>query len=332
MNKEISIYKRVLHNLTVSQNVQVLHAINEGIRPHAAKISGICPIYETFDIEFSNLDDFFKKNAKAFETEEIVILDDKRDFTVRAVIAKVQYHYDFALADEEREEIRRLLYVVEKYRNVAKKEYESETALLRSLVNELQQTPDLLNRFGIADLVLSLKRENEEFEALYNVRTQNVHDRQLKGNTAKYRTAANRAFDNLCKVITGLTLMPVNEDEKTAVESIVDLINGQIQQATVVYNRHAGVVAGKTKDDENADVDENNRCIYSWSQELEKKFMFMRWIIEYKPQVHINKYDSTECTGCKLHLPIWKTDIAELYSKVDFLFLPQNGTELIEYA
>ncbi|MDR1594386.1 MAG: DUF6261 family protein [Prevotellaceae bacterium] len=258
MNKEILTYKRVLHNLTVSQNVQVLRAVNEGIRPHTAMLPGIQPVFETFGVELSSLDNFLKKNAKAFETEEIVILDDKRDFTVRAVIAKVQYHYDFALTDKEREEARRLLYVVEKYRDVAKKEYESETALLRSLANELQQTPDLLDRFGITDLVAKLKQENEEFEALYNVRAQNVHDKQLKGNTAKYRTAANKTFDNLCKVVTGLTLMPLSEEEKTAVENIIDLINGQIQQATLVYNRHAGVVAGKKKDDENADVVKNN--------------------------------------------------------------------------
>jgi hypothetical protein len=43
--------------------------------------------------------------------------------------------------------------------------------------------------------------------------------------------------------------MPISDAEKTAVENIIDLINGQIQQATLVYNRHAGVVAGKKKDE-----------------------------------------------------------------------------------
>jgi hypothetical protein len=45
--------------------------------------------------------------------------------------------------------------------------------------------------------------------------------------------------------------MPVSEDEKNAVESIIDIINGQIRQATVVYNRHAGVVAGKRPEKRN---------------------------------------------------------------------------------
>jgi hypothetical protein len=258
MNKEILTYRRMLHNLTASQNVQVLRAINEGIRPHAANVPGIRPVYETFDIESSSFDDFFKNNAKAFETEEIAYLDNKRDFTVRSVVNKVQYHYDFAQNGAEREDARRLVYVVEKYGDAAKKEYEAETALLRSLVNELQQAPDLLGRFGIADLVVRLKMENEEFETLYNARAQNVHDRQLKGNTAKFRAAANKAFDNLCKVVTGLTFMPLNGNETVAVENIINVINGQIRQAAVVYSRHAGVVAGKKKDSENAGVEENN--------------------------------------------------------------------------
>ncbi|MDR1340332.1 MAG: DUF6261 family protein [Prevotellaceae bacterium] len=258
MNREILIYKGVFQRLTVSQNLQILHAIHKEAQPYVMRAPGVQPVFETFGTELSNLDSFFKKNSKAFETEEIVKKDAARDFTVRATLAKVQYHYDFAMTGVEKEEARRLVFIVEKYKDAAKKEYESETAHLRSMVNELLQAPDLLERFGIAGLVARLKQENEEFEILYNARAQTVHDKQLKGNTSKYRTAANSAFDNLCKVVTGLQLMPVSEDEKTAVESIVDIINGQIRQATAVYNRHAGVLAGKKtgKDGEIPEIDE----------------------------------------------------------------------------
>jgi hypothetical protein len=258
MDKEIFIYKRVLQRLTVSQNVQILHAIHVDIRSLAVKVSGLQPVFDTFGVGLSNFDDFFKKNPKAFETEEIAKKDAARDFTVRALIAKVRYHYDFAPTDGEKEEARRLAYIVEKYKNAAKMEYESETTHLRSLANELQQTPDLLEHFGITDLVAKLKRENEDFEALYNVRVQAVHDKHIEGNTAKYRTAANKAFDNLCNVITGLSLMPVSDEEKTTVENIIDIINGHIQQATVVYNRHAGIVAGKKKETAGTDGEEND--------------------------------------------------------------------------
>jgi hypothetical protein len=256
--KEILNYKRVLQRLTVSQNLQILRAIRENVQSHVANVSGIYLVFETFGAELSNFENFFKQNPKAFETEEVVKKDAARDFTVRAVNAKIQYHYDFALTDEEKEAARRLVFIVDKYKDVAKMEYESETANLRSLVNELHQIPDLLNRFDIAGLVAKLKQENEEFEVLYNARAQTVHDKKLKGVAAKYRTTANKAFDNLCKVVTGLTLMPISEAEKTAIENIIDVINGQIQQATIVYNRHVGVVAGRKKEDVDENVDEEN--------------------------------------------------------------------------
>jgi hypothetical protein len=245
MSKEILIYKRVFSKLAVSQNVQVLHAIHKGIQPYVSDVPSIRPVFETFGSELSILDNFVKKNFKAFETEEIAKKDDERDFTVRSIIAKANYHYDFAQTDEERETARRLVYIVEKYKNVAKKEYEAETTLLRSLTDELQQIPDLLRRFGITDLVVRLQRENDEFEALYNARAQAMHDKQLKGTATKHRTTVNKSFDNLCKVITGLQLMPISEYEKNAVESIIDIINSQIQQATVVYNRHVGIFVHK---------------------------------------------------------------------------------------
>jgi hypothetical protein len=251
MNKEILIYKRVLNKLTVLQNVQVLYSIRKKIQYYVPGIPEIQPAFETFSSDLSILDDFVKKNPKAIETEKIAQKDDERDFTVRAIIAKVQYHYDFAQSDEESEDACRLFYIVEKYKNVAKKEYEAETTLLRNLIDELQQVPDLLNRFCITKLVVKLQRENKEFEALYNARAQTVHDEQLRGNATKYRTTVNKAFDNLCKVITGLQFMPVCKQKKTAIENIIDIINSQIQQATVVYNRHVGVLtAGKKKDEE----------------------------------------------------------------------------------
>jgi predicted RND superfamily exporter protein len=258
MSKEILTYKRVLTLLNVSQNVQTLYAIYKDIQPYVFKAPSIQPVFETFGTELLVLDDYIKKTFKLYETEELVKLDAKRDFTVRSVIAKVQYHYDYAQTDEEKENAHRLVYVVEKYKDVAQKEYESETTLLRRLINELQQTPDLLNIFSLTGLIVKLKQENDEFETLYNARAQIAHDKQSKGNATKYRTIVNKAFDNLCKVVTGLSLMPLNEEEKTAVEKIIDVINGQIQQATMVYNRHAGVIAAKKNDEKDGKIPESD--------------------------------------------------------------------------
>jgi hypothetical protein len=256
MDKKIFVYKRVLYNLTVSQNLQTLHSIRKDVQPYVINIPALQPVFEVFGNDLSVLDNFFKKNPKAYETEDIVKKDAERDFSVRAVIAKVEYHNDFATTEDEKEDARRLLYIVEKYKGADRKDYESETALLRNMVKELQQIPDLLDRFGITNQVAKLKQENEDFETLYNARAQTVHDKQLKGTATKHRTEANKAFDNLCKTVTGLSFVPLSNEEKTALENIIDVINAHIQQATVIYNRHAGVIAAK-KNEENK-TEENN--------------------------------------------------------------------------
>ncbi|MDR2286857.1 MAG: hypothetical protein LBE04_05215, partial [Prevotellaceae bacterium] len=84
MDKEISVYKRVLQHLTVSQNVRILHAIHKNIQPYAVKVSNIQPVFETFGLKFLSFGDFLKKDAKTFETEEIVNPVKRRRKTVIA--------------------------------------------------------------------------------------------------------------------------------------------------------------------------------------------------------------------------------------------------------
>jgi hypothetical protein len=250
MDKKISNHKKILHDILVAQNVQTLHNINAEIQPHVLAVGNIQPVYTIFNTDVVALDEFVKNNPKAFETDDLIKKDKKRDSKVRAIIAKAQYHYDFAQTEEEKEVARQLLYIVGKYKGVERKSYESETAYLRRMVTELQEVPDLLKRFDVTDLVDGLKQENEEFEALYNARTQILHSKQIKGNATKYRTKANKSFDDLCNVITASMLMPISEAEKAALEAIVDIINAHLQQATITHSRHAGVVASKKKKEE----------------------------------------------------------------------------------
>ncbi|MDR2423909.1 MAG: DUF6261 family protein [Prevotellaceae bacterium] len=249
MKKEILNSKRILFRISVAQNVQMLFAVYTDTKPLAANVPQLQLVFGGFENELLAFDSFFKQSNKAFETPEIVRLDARRDFTARAVIAKVDYSYDFALSDDEREEARRLLYVVEKYRKVALMEYEAETANLRSMTAELQQMPALLNTFGLTDLTSRLKQENEDFEALYNSRAHTVNDKRQQGNTQKYRTAANLAFDNFVKALESLQLMPVSAAELAAAEQIIDIVNGHIRQATIVYNRHIGAVSARKQND-----------------------------------------------------------------------------------
>ena len=245
MKKNILHYKRVLHYLMAAQNAETLFSIHTDVKSLVVNVPQLQIVFGGFERELLAFDSFFKQNSNAFETEEIVQKDARRDFTLRATIVKVDYCYDFAFSDEEREEARRLRYIVEKYRNAAKLEYKAETASIRSLVNELEQAPELLNKFDLTALIARLKQENEDFETLYNSRAQTIYDKRQKGNIKKYRTEANGAFDDFCTVLQSSQLTPLSEAERTAVESIIDIVNGHIRQATIVYNRHIGILSAR---------------------------------------------------------------------------------------
>jgi hypothetical protein len=45
MSKEILIYKGVFQRLTVSQNLQILHAIHKDVQTYAMRASNIQPVF-----------------------------------------------------------------------------------------------------------------------------------------------------------------------------------------------------------------------------------------------------------------------------------------------
>jgi hypothetical protein len=65
MNREILIYKGVFQRLTVSQNLQILHAIHKKVQPYVMRAPGVQPVFETFGTELSNLDGFFQEKIKS---------------------------------------------------------------------------------------------------------------------------------------------------------------------------------------------------------------------------------------------------------------------------
>jgi hypothetical protein len=245
MSLKIDGYKSLLTRTTVAQNVQFHKEAAKGIAPFAVKINGIATAFDTYQEDTNNLDNEFDTQTKSIETSELVLLDSKRDNTTLQIIERIDYHAKFPENDREADAARKLQFITDTYRDAPRKNYQAETSYLRNMVADLNQHADSLALFGLTSLVNRLERENNDFEALYLTRTGKKETKRGRGTLTELASKANASFDVVCQIVNGLSLMSLDTDTKAVINEVIGFVNGQIHQYTVVYHRHAGVIAKK---------------------------------------------------------------------------------------
>ncbi|MDR1879272.1 MAG: DUF6261 family protein [Bacteroidales bacterium] len=250
MNTKIDGYKSLLAHITVAQNVQFHKDVAGQIEPLAIKVSGLASSFEAYKTDSAVLDAELDRRNKSIETDELVAKDNRRDATTMEIISRTDYHFKFPQNDAEKEAARILKFIADKYKDAPHKDYQAETSYVRNMVAELRKNADSLELFGLTSLTDRLDKENTEFETLYLTRTTAKEAKRERGTLTELSAKTNNSFDILCQIINGLSLMPFDIDTQANLEKIVSIINGQIHQYTVAYNRHAGVVASKKKGEE----------------------------------------------------------------------------------
>jgi hypothetical protein len=252
MSTKIDGYKSLLTHITIAQNVQFHRDATGQIDPFAQQVSGIVPAFETYKSDANALDAEFDRKSKSVETEELALKDDYRDATTVQLITSIDFHSKYPQNDGEKEAANVLQFIADGYRDAPRKNYQAETSYLRNMVAELRKNEAALTLFGLTPLVNRLDKENTEFETLHNVRANAKEARRESGTLKNLSDKANKSFDVLCQIANGMLLMPFDDATKSALEQIASLLNAQINQYAVNYRRHAGVVSGKKKGDENA--------------------------------------------------------------------------------
>jgi DNA primase large subunit len=92
--------------------------------------------------------------------------------------------------------------------------------------------------------------KNTAFETLYSARANAKEARRESGTLRKLSEKANKSFDVLCQITNGMLLMPLDDATKSVLEQIASLLNAQIYQYGVNYQRHVRIVDRKKKEDE----------------------------------------------------------------------------------
>jgi hypothetical protein len=250
MNTKIDGYKSLLAHITVAQNVQFHKYLADQIEPLVIKVSGLAPSFETYKTDSAVLDAEFDWKNKSIETDELVAKDNKRDATTVQLISRINYHFKFPQDENESEAARVLKFIADAYKNAPKENYTAETSYLRDLIVELRKNTASLNLFGLTALVNRLEKENNDFEQLHISRTNAKEARRERGTLTALAAKANDSFGVLSQIVNGLSLMPLDADAKVVLEEIIGIINGEIHQYAVAYNRHAGTIASKKKGNE----------------------------------------------------------------------------------
>jgi hypothetical protein len=250
MATKIDGYKTLLTRITVAQNVQLHKDVTEQIEPLTGNVSGLLPSYTEYKANFISLDTEFNRKNKSIETDELAGKDDRRDATTVQLTVRVDYHFKFPQNDGEKEAARVLKFITDTYHDAPHKNYQAETSYLRNMIAELRKNESRLNLFGLTSLVNRLDKENTAFETLYNTRTNAKETKRERGTLTELAAKTNESFDVMCQIINGMLLMPFDGAVTSALEQIVSLLNAQIRQYTVVYNRRAGM-SGKKKAEEN---------------------------------------------------------------------------------
>jgi hypothetical protein len=245
MSLKIDGYKSLLTRITIAQNVQFHKEAATGIAPFTVNINGIAIAFNTYKEDTEILDNEFDTKTKSIETNELAILDNKRDNTTIQIIDRIDYHAKFPENNEEADAALKLKFIADIYGDAPSKSYQSETSYLRSMIEDLNQHTDSLALFGLTSLVGKLARENNEFEKIYLARTSNKEAKRERGTLKELAAKANASFDVICQIVNGLSLMTLDTDTKAAIDGIVSFINGQLHQYDFVYRHYAGVLAKK---------------------------------------------------------------------------------------
>ncbi|SUX47152.1 DUF6261 family protein [Chryseobacterium indoltheticum] len=186
-----------------------------------------------FTSKISEVEALYKKAMASEATQEILMLDERRDDAITGIgyfLQSQTYHYE----TEKQQKAQLLLNNMALYgSSIARQNYQSETATLNNLLRDWENKPELMdaiNSFSLSSWVAEMKTANEEFNAKYLSRTQEYGDANPETIKTK-REEINTAYYQLRDRIDALHLLV--ETPPSPYEKLINQLNALTDQ----YNK-----------------------------------------------------------------------------------------------
>jgi hypothetical protein len=229
----LKLKSRRLHN---EEHFQFHTEFKELVVQKTTATLGIETQYPGYALSFANETEaiaFIRKNSNS---DEIVVADDKRDFTFRGVDNTVKAcgnHFDLLT----RQAAARIEVVFDHYGNLTVKPYDEETAAINNLISELNDNHAAdVTTLGIGGWLNELKANNEAFDALMKGRySKEAVKTQLR--MKQVRLEVDAAYKQITNRINALIIV----NGETAYKGFVDEMNQRILK----YNNNVLIRLGR---------------------------------------------------------------------------------------
>lgn len=201
-----------------------------------------------FTTKITELEALYKKALASEKTQEILVLDERRDSAVTGInyfLLSQTYHYEA----DKRQKAQTLLNSMALYGSgIARLNYQAETATLNNLLRDWENKPDLtmaLADFDLSGWVAELKNANDQFNAKYLSRTQEYGDASPETIKLK-REETNAVYYALRDRIDALHLLV--ETPPSPYTTVINQLNALTDQYNVLLVNRKETVGTEKSD------------------------------------------------------------------------------------
>ncbi|GAA4162005.1 hypothetical protein GCM10022217_28650 [Chryseobacterium ginsenosidimutans] len=222
---------RLLRNAEYLQYVKDFTGIIDLNNPESL---GIDVKLSAFNTKISELEALYKKALASEKTQELLVLDERRDNAINGIfyfLLSQSYHYEA----DKKQKAQLLLDNIALYGSgIARLNYQAETATLNNLLRDWENKPELadaITAFDLSAWIAELKSTNELFNTKYLSRTQEYGDANPETIKTK-REEINAAYYALRDRIDALHLLV--ETPPSPYQTVINQLNALTDQYNVL--------------------------------------------------------------------------------------------------
>lgn len=201
----------------------------------------------TFNTKISELENLYKKALANDKTQDLLLLDERRDNAINGIYYFLMGHsYHFEADKKQKAQL--LLDNMALYGSgIARLNYQAETATLNNLIRDWENKPELIDAvasFNLSAWINEMKTANDLFNTTYLSRTQEYGDANPETIKSK-REEVNAAYYALRDRIDALHLLV--ETPPSPYATVINQLNALTDQYNVllVNRKETPPVEGK---------------------------------------------------------------------------------------